>query len=62
MTVVDPQADGYLTVWPSGTNRPGYSNLNFQAGQNIATTVIVPVGPDGMIYLFNGSPFGRRRT
>ena len=56
VTVVDPQADGYLTVWPSGTGKPGSSNLNFRAGQNIATTVIVPVGSDGMIYLFNGSP------
>jgi hypothetical protein len=56
VTVVDPHAGGYVTVWPSGTNRPGTSNLNFRAGQNIATTVIVPVGADGKIQLFNGSP------
>jgi len=31
------------------------SNLNFGAGQNIPNTVIVPVGVDGKISLFNGS-------
>ena len=31
------------------------SNLNFQAGQNIPNLVVVPVGADGKIQLFNGS-------
>ena len=56
VTVVAPQYAGYLTVWPSGTARPGTSNLNFQAGQNIANTVIIRVGSAGGIRLFNGSP------
>jgi alpha-tubulin suppressor-like RCC1 family protein len=56
VTVVDPPAGGYVTVWRSGTRLPGTSNLNFQAGQTIATTVIVPIGRDGKIQLFNGSP------
>jgi alpha-tubulin suppressor-like RCC1 family protein len=55
VTVVDPQAGGYATVWRSGTRPPGTSNLNFQAGQTIATTVIVPISRDGKIQLFNGS-------
>ncbi len=58
VTVVDPQAGGYVTAFRSGARRPGTSNLNFQAGQTVATTVIVPVGPDGKIELFNGSPGG----
>ena len=56
VTVADPTAAGYITVWPSGTPRPETSNLNFQAGQNIPNLVIVPVGPDGKIQLYNGSP------
>ena len=56
VTVADPTAAGYLTVWPSGTPRQETSNLNFQAGQNIPNLVIVPVGADGKIQLFNGSP------
>ncbi len=56
VTVVDPQAGGYVTAFRSGTRRPGTSNLNFQAGQTVATTVIVPVSRAGKIQLFNGSP------
>src|SRR5664279_5410946 len=55
-TVMYPAAAGYITVWPSGTPRQETSNLNFQAGQNIPNLVIVPVGPDGKIQLYNGSP------
>ena len=55
VTAVSPQTGGYITVWPSGIDRPGTSNLNFQAGQDIPNTVIVPVGADGKIQLFNGS-------
>jgi len=55
VTVTGPQGGGYLTVWPSGVGMPGTSNLNFQAGQTVANTVIVPLGVDGWIQLFNGS-------
>lgn len=56
VTVVDPQVSGYLTVWPVTEPQPNVSNVNFQAGQNIANTVIVrlPV-TDGTVSLFNGS-------
>ena len=43
-------------MWPSGGTRQQTSNLNFQAGQNIPNLVIVPVGADGKIQLYNGSP------
>ena len=55
VTVVSPQTAGYITVWPFGIDRTNTSNLNFQAGQNIPNTVIVPVGTGGKIQLFNGS-------
>jgi len=55
VTVVAPQAPGYVTVWPTGIAQTNTSNLNFGAGQNIPNTVIVPVGVDGKISLFNGS-------
>src|SRR5664279_4789364 len=55
VTVVAPQAPGYVTVWPTGIARTNTSNLNFGAGQNIPNTMIVPVGVDGKISLFNGS-------
>ena len=34
---------------------PTASNLNFVAGQTIPNLVVVPVGADGSIRLFNGS-------
>jgi hypothetical protein len=55
VTVADPTAAGDITVWPSGTPRQQTSNLNFQAGQNIPNLVIVPVGADGEVQLYNGS-------
>jgi hypothetical protein len=55
VTAVTPTSAGYITVWPSGATRTTTSNLNFQAGQNIPNLVVVPVGADGKIQLFNGS-------
>ena len=57
ITAVNPSADGgYLTVWPTGTSRPTASSLNFVAGETAANSVIVGVGYDGKINIFN--PFG----
>jgi len=58
LTVIaaDPAAAGYLTVWPSGKGLTDTSVLNFRAGQNICNTVVVPVGADGRIQIFNGAP------
>lgn len=53
VTVTNPTANGYLTVYPSGVERPTASNLNFSAGQTVANMVIVPAGANGEISLFN---------
>lgn len=50
VTVVDPSAAGYLTVWPEGAN-PGTSNVNFGAKQTTANLVFVAIGTDGKIRL-----------
>ncbi len=55
VTVTNPGGNGYLTVYPSGQAMPTASNLNFTAGQTIANSVVVPVGADGKIRLFNGA-------
>ena len=55
VTAVSPKSAGFVTVWPSGATRQQTSNLNFQAGQSIPNLVVVPVGADGKIQLFNGS-------
>ncbi|MEV6210390.1 PKD domain-containing protein [Kitasatospora sp. NPDC051914] len=53
LTADRPTANGYLTAYPHGTDRPTVSNLNFRTGQTIANQAIVPVGADGSIDLYN---------
>ncbi len=55
VTATRPAGSGYLTVYPDGASRPIGSNLNFVTGQNVANMVIVPVGANGNIRLFNGA-------
>ena len=54
-TVTEPGDIGYLTVYPAGTDRPLASNLNWSAGQTIPNLVIVKVGTNGKVVLYNGS-------
>lgn len=46
-------AESFLTVWPSGTSRPGSSNLNFIQGQTVPGLVIARVGEGGKVSIFN---------
>ncbi|WP_441249054.1 PKD domain-containing protein [Kitasatospora sp. McL0602] len=55
LTTTEAASAGYLTAYPSGTDRPGTSNLNFSAGQTVANQVIVPIGADGKVSLYNHS-------
>jgi hypothetical protein len=53
LTVTRPTASGYLTVYPGGQPLPPTSNLNFLARETRANRVIVPVGADGTIRIYN---------
>ena len=53
VTVTEPTAWSYLTVYPTGTARPTASNLNFSPGQTIAVQVLVQVGADGKVSIYN---------
>lgn len=53
VTVTEPSAGGWLTVFPSGTARPLASNINFAPGQTIANAVVVKVGANGAIDVYN---------
>ncbi len=54
VTVTDPTAGGYLTVYPGGTTMPPASNLNFKPGQTVPNLVTVPL-TNGSIAFHNGS-------
>ncbi|WP_329383051.1 hypothetical protein OG625_20640 [Streptomyces sp. NBC_01351] len=55
VTVTNPASSGYITAYPGDTDRPTSSNVNFTAGQTVPNMVIVPVGKDGYVNLYNGS-------
>ena len=54
VTVTEPAAGGFLTTWPTGILPPLASNLNFAPGQTVANLVVVKVGSEGKISLYNG--------
>jgi hypothetical protein len=53
VTVTNPTASSFLTVWPAGTSQPLASNLNFVAGQTVPNRVFVKVGAGGQVSIFN---------
>ena len=55
MTVADAKSFGFITAYPSGTALPNASNENFNAGQIVPNLVVVPVGADGKVTLYNRS-------
>lgn len=55
VTVVDPDASGFVTVFPCA-NRAEVSNVNFVGGQTVANAVIAPVSGAGTICFFSNTP------
>lgn len=56
VTVTEPEAAGYVTVYPCGGTRPVVSNVNYAAGQTIANAVIARLGEGGQVCLFTSQP------
>ena len=56
VTVTQPQAYGYLTVFPAGEAVPATSNLNFVPGLTAPNLALVKVGKNESISIQNGSP------
>ena len=55
VTVVDPAAAGFVTVWPTGAERPLASNVNYVAGQIVPNLVLAKIGAGGKVSLFTQS-------
>jgi len=54
VTITDTTADSFLTVFPSSLrSRPLASDLDWPPGTTVANMVVVQLGPDGKIKLFN---------
>ena len=55
MTVVNPTAASYMTVWPTGEEMPTASNLNYVANQTVPNLVKAKVGAGGQVSVFNAA-------
>ncbi|MBV8159447.1 MAG: hypothetical protein JO265_00840 [Acidimicrobiia bacterium] len=55
VTVTNPDAGSYLTVYPDGSAVPTASNLNFGPGQTVPNLVVASVGADGMVDVYNAA-------
>lgn len=57
LTVTQPAAGGYLTVYPADRSLPSTSNVNFAAGRTRANSAVLGLATDGSgaIKVFNGS-------
>ena len=56
VTAISPTAPSYITVWPTGAQRPTASNLNVgYAGQVVPNLVVAKVGADGRVSIYNDS-------
>jgi hypothetical protein len=54
VTVTNARGPSYLTVYPTGQGLPNASNLNFVAGQTVPNRVMVPLGSNGQVNIYNG--------
>jgi len=56
VTVTNAHGSGFVTVYGDGApgGVPTTSNVNYVAGQTVPNLVVVPVGTDGDVDLFNG--------
>ncbi|MBV9039708.1 MAG: choice-of-anchor D domain-containing protein, partial [Acidimicrobiia bacterium] len=53
VTATQPTAGSYLTLFPTGQSQPTASNLNFGPGETVPNLVVVKLGPDGKVDLYN---------
>jgi hypothetical protein len=53
LTVTNTSAASYLTAWPDGDTRPNASDLNWVARKTVPNLVVVKLGPNGKLDLFN---------
>jgi Fibronectin type III domain len=54
VAVTDPEAAGFITVFPCGT-RELIASVNYTAGQTVSNAVIAPVSPAGKVCFFSSS-------
>lgn len=57
VTVTEPAAQGYITVWPCAATMPVASNVNYTGGQPaVANAVIAPLDANGELCIYTYAP------
>ena len=56
VTVTNPAAPGFVTVYPCGIDPPLASNLNYAGSQTIPNAVLTEIGTNGDVCIFNSQP------
>ena len=56
VTVTTPDAAGFVTVYPCGTELPLASNLNFATSEEVANAVIAKIGTNGAVCIYTTAP------
>ncbi|MEX2625473.1 MAG: hypothetical protein WD225_01250, partial [Ilumatobacteraceae bacterium] len=55
VTVVEPVAAGFVSVFPCGAAVPATSSVNFGAGETVANAVVSQVGSSGSVCVFSSA-------
>jgi hypothetical protein len=55
VTVTQPTAPGYLTIFPAGSPRPLAANLNFTPSKTVPNLVVVKLGIGGKAAMYNSA-------
>ncbi|MCL4442751.1 MAG: IPT/TIG domain-containing protein [Actinobacteria bacterium] len=55
LTAIGPTSSGYLTAFPTGATKAEVSTVNFNKGETTPSRVIVKVGSNGQISIYNFS-------
>ncbi len=58
VTSTEASAPSFVTVWPTGEDRPNASSVNTEPGQDTPNLVIAKVGAGGRVSLFNNAGSG----
>lgn len=53
VTGVDASTPGFMTVFPGGASMPETSNLNTAPGRPVPNLVVMGIGPDGCVDVYN---------
>ena len=55
LTATDVESETFATVYPAGSPRPDASNVNVAADDTVANMVLVPLGADGAVSIYQYS-------